>query len=381
MAQHKREEEPIEAVSLSGLWRSSYALMYAYQGREPPNFTFCLAFALWGAGICRMVWPEMVDPVQGGYCLFADSVFAPASAEWRRYLLHALWPLGSSYFHAILTSAALLLAGNAYEYEKGTVQFATLFVGLHVACSIVLLYFGFAACHVSMQATFAAVAVVMHRENPVVFTNGYDKAIDCPWPVEARWHLWIVLSVLLLFSQDFATSLCYYGVGLSVGAFVALRDPELWQQTFNVIRTKSPGIGRLLHIGLFFFMILFMPLTTTGPTQPVIGALQDGSALSLQWWKANVPSSPALLHLALAGLLGPQALWLLQLLVSFAVPLLFSPLRRWTRGYSVGCVILMMYSMNSPAWKYPHVGFLTMGYLAWAFWVLPNVHPVGYKLD
>merc|ERR1712086_636196 len=99
----------------------------------------------------------------------------------------------------------------------------------------------------------------------------------------------------------------------------------------------------------------------------------NGSIFSPAWWRETVPASPGMLHLALGGALSGQALWILRLLVSSAFPMVLSPFRMWTRVYSVACVILVMYAMNSAAWQYPHVGFVAIMYLIWAFWTLPNV--------
>jgi len=125
-----------------------------------------------------------------------------------------------------------------------------------------------------------------------------------------------------------------------------------------------------------------MPLTTSGANAPVLPAVLNGSILSPAWWRAAVPASPALLHVAMAGLLGGQALWLLRLLVSCVFPLVLSPFSMWMRVYAVGFVMLIMYSMNSPVWRYPHVGFLALFYLIYAFWTLPNVQPIaGHKMS
>jgi len=85
-----------------------------------------------------------------------------------------------------------------------------------------------------------------------------------------------------------------------------------------------------------------------------------------------VPSTAPALHLALGGQLAPEALFICKLMVVSACPLLLSPFRLWARFYSGACILLVMYSMNSPEWRYPHAGFVAFVYLAWAFWKLPN---------
>merc|ERR1712113_247179 len=91
------------------------------------------------------------------------------------------------------------------------------------------------------------------------------------------------------------------------------------------------------------------------------------------WWRASVPSSAPLLHMALTGAAAGEALFICKLLIAFICPLLLSPFRMWTRAYAVACLLLSMYAMNSAEWRYPHVGFLSLLYSAWAFWKLPNM--------
>lgn len=280
----------------------------------------------------------------------------------------------------MLTSAALLLQGYAFEYEVGSSRFGMLFIFLHLGTSAILLNFRFTVCHISLESTLAAMAVVMHRANPKIHSDGLDKSVRVEWPVEPRWHLWLVMSFLLLTAGDLSIALSLYGVGLVVGAICALRDPDAWIESWNIACARSPGIGRAVHAALFMFALVFMPLTTPGAQTSLVNAAMNGSIFSPAWWRESVPASPPLLHMALGGLLGGQALWLCRLLVSFIFPLVISPLRMWTRVYSGASILLLMYAMVSPAWSYPHVGFLALVYLVWALWTLPNVQPVAsYK--
>merc|ERR1719375_34678 len=121
--------------------------------------------------------------------------------------------------------------------------------------------------------------MVMHRYNPKIHGDGLDKSVRVDWPVEPRWHLWLVLSLLLLLAADFSTVLSLYDVGLAAGAFCALRDPDAWSEAFRVASERSPGIGRSVHAALFMFAIVFMPLTTPGAQASIVNAVLDGSAL------------------------------------------------------------------------------------------------------
>lgn len=351
------------------------ALMEMFRDRPAPTCAFLVALATWGAAGYRIFWPDLADPASAGVCLLRDVLFAPYPGEYRRYLLHALWPLEPGYIRAFLTSAALVLEGYALEYEVGTVQFTGALVGLHVVAAAVLLHFGFLACHVSLEAVLAALAVMMHLVNPKVHTDGLDKSMRVPFAIETRWHLWFLQSIVLCMTSDFPKALVVHGVGLLVGGALALRDPQVWIDAWNAARARSFGIGATVHIALLLFALVFMPLTTQKLPGDFFAALVDGRVLSRAWWQAATPGSPALLHLALAGMMSPEALLICKIVISFAFPLLLTPFRMWTKFYAGACVLLCMYAMNSPAWRYPHMGFLVLIYLVWALWKLPGLEP------
>mmetsp|Transcript_28809 Transcript_28809/g.90805 ORF Transcript_28809/g.90805 Transcript_28809/m.90805 type:complete len:382 (+) Transcript_28809:83-1228(+) len=368
-----RREEPIEAFSPSGLWRTTVVQMEVYRDRPAPACALLLFLAAFSASVYRLCRPEMVDPQVAGACLPWDALFVPHPSKWQRYLLHAIWPLEPGYIRAFLTNTVLIVEGYALEYEVGTAHFAGLLVGLHLASAAILLHFRFTLCHLSLEPVLVALAAVMHRVNPKLHSDGLDKSIRVPFPVEPRWHLWIILGVILLTSANFPQALAAHGVGLAAGAICAFRDPEVWQGSLEALQARSFTVGAGVHVALFMFLILFMPLTAKELPADVLSALLDGRALTLGWWRMAVPSSAPALHLALAGQLAGEALFICKLMIISACPLLLSPFRIWARFYAGACVLLLMYSMNSPEWQYPHVGFLALAYLAWAFWKLPNV--------
>mmetsp|Transcript_158425 Transcript_158425/g.279595 ORF Transcript_158425/g.279595 Transcript_158425/m.279595 type:complete len:378 (+) Transcript_158425:46-1179(+) len=375
MPEVKQREIPIEAASFSGFWRTSLAQLHIYQDRPAPTCAFLLAVAYWIAALCRIFSPELQDPRAAGICLLSDVLFRPNAAEWKRYLLHPLWPLESSYARGFFVSMVLLLQGYTFEYEMGTPHFLGLFLGCHVATAAALLYFRFSICHVSIEAALAAMAVVLHRVNPKIYTDGLDKAIRVEFAVEPRWHMWMIFSVLLLLANDFSTAFTTHVLGLLVGAVCVLRDPEVWESTWSTVRTRSPGLGRVVHTLLFVFCVLFMPLTTTdGFRADFVSGILNLSALDPGWWKSALPGSAPLLHMVS----GPPY-FICRILLSSALPLLLSPFSMWTRVYSVASVLLVMYTMNLPEWQYPHIGFVTLIYLVWAFWKLPGMQPPGYK--
>jgi hypothetical protein len=325
------------------------------------------------AALYRMWKPEMSDPEAAGACLQHNVLFLPHQTHWRSYLLHALWPLESGYVRSFFTSTAVLLQGYALEYEIGTLQFTALLLGLHVASAAVLLHFRFLTCHISLESVLAALTVVMHRVNPQIHTDGLDKAIRVPFAVEPRWHMWIIQALLVLMSSNFPQTLAVHAAGLVVGTVPVLRDPETWQEGWRAVRMRSFGVGAIVHVSLLMFTVLFMPLTAVNIPDAWLSAVLDGRVLRASWWRAAVPCSAPLLHMALASQIAAEALFICKILVVFACPLLLSPFRIWTRFYAVACVLLAMYAMNSSEWRYPHVGFVSLLYLAWAFWKLPNM--------
>eukprot|EP00927_Polykrikos_kofoidii_P054200 TRINITY_DN48656_c0_g1_i1.p1 TRINITY_DN48656_c0_g1~~TRINITY_DN48656_c0_g1_i1.p1 ORF type:complete len:380 (-),score=46.11 TRINITY_DN48656_c0_g1_i1:227-1366(-) len=378
MPQVVQQEEPIEAFSLTGLWRSSLAQMEVFRERPAPTCVFTLCLACWSAALYRIWNPLQTDPDVAGVCLVRDAVFSPHSSEWKRYLLHVVWPFEATYIRGFFMSLALLLEGYAFEYEVGTQYFAAVMVGCHASASAILLYFRFTVCHVSLEAVIAALAVLMHRANPKIHTDGVDKSIRVPFAIEPRWHLWMVEVVLLLLANDFSGALVTHGVGYAVGAVCVFRDPEVLLGALGALRRGSPRVGYIIHIALFLFAVFFMPITAAEYPTDVVSALLDGRALRWAWWQSAVPSSPPLLHLALVGLAGPEALFLMKLLIVSVLPLLFSPFSAWLRVYSVACVILVMYVMNMAVWRFPHIGFCVLLYLVWAFWKLPNMKALKY---
>lgn len=368
-----RQEEPIQPVSMSSVFRTSLALMEIFRDRPAPSFAFVIALAMWAAGFGRIYWPQLAEPESAQACLLPSVIFEPYTGEWRRYLFHAFWPLEPGYIRGFFVSTMLLVQGYTMEYELGTVQFATAFLGLHIACSATLLYFRFVVCHVSMEATLAAMAVVMHRVNPKVHTDGLDKSLRVPFAIEPRWHVWVLQALLLLTSSDFSVALLAHGVGLALGGVLALRDPEVWVAAWRAARARSFEIGAPVHVALLLFSFLFMPLSAPAWPSDWGQALVGGRVLSLAWWRTAFPGTPPTLHLAIAGLLGPEAYFICKVLVSFALPLLLTPFRIWTKFYAGACLLLAMYSMNTPVWRLPHLGFVVLLYCVYAFWRLPSM--------
>lgn len=304
-------------------------------------------------------------------CLTPDTFFAPHQSYWRGYLFHFLWPLEPSYARAFLANTALIVEGYALEYEVGTMHFVGLLFGLHFATAAILLHYRFTFCYISVEPALVALAVIMHRVNPKVHSDGLDKSIRVPFAVEPRWHLWLLLALLLLASSHFPEALAAQAAGLVVGTVCTLRDPEVWLGAWRAAKTRSFSVGASLHVMFFLFAIIFMPLTSK-ELPIVLSDVTSGRALKLNWWRKSATSSLPALHLALAGRLAPEALFICKLMIVSACPLLLSPFRIWTRIYAGACVLLAMYAMNSPEWLYPHAGFVVLLYLAWAFWKLPN---------
>lgn len=367
-----RKDEPIEPISFSGIWRSSIAQLYVYQVRPAPPCSFLLALAIWAAVLHRTLSSESLDSSMNSVCLLPDTLFYPQSREWKRYLLHSLWPLEPGFVRGFLMSAVLLIEGWALEHEIGTPQFTTLFLGVHIASAATLFYFRFSTCFVGIEPTLVAMAMVMHRFNPKVHTDGLDKSMRVHFAIEPRWHVWVVLSVMLLLSSNFPGVLAVHAVGLAIGIVCAVRDPDAWSDAWRALKARLPGVGRVIHVVLLVFALLFMPLTAPELPMSLSSAISQGHAFRLNWWRA-VPASFPLLHMGLVGQFPQEAMLICKLLLSFACPLLLSPLNLWMKFYSGACVLLAMYSMVSDRWGYPHVGFVTLVYLAWAFWSLPPV--------
>jgi len=364
-------EEVIDPISISGAWRSTVAQLRVYRDRQTPVFAFCLLLALWGAGLVRCVLPRVSSPAAIGACLSPHVLSSPGLADWRSFALHMLWPPERGYFRGILTSFAHIILGYNLELQYGTVYFAGLFLGLHFVSSFLLLYYGATTCHVSTEAILAGMAAVMHHHNPKIHAEALDKTIRVPFAIEPRWHLWIILSLLLLIARDFTLALTLQASGLLVAGVYLLREPEAWAFLRRALVVRSPGVGIVIHIGLLFFTLTFVPLILALPNG-LSKAIAGGDVLSWSWWRSQ-QSSPALLHLALMQVLSDEVLVICKLLLATALPLLLSPCRMWLRGYAFACVFLAMYTMVSPAWHYPHLGFVALLYLAWAFWGLPTV--------
>ncbi|CAK0859661.1 unnamed protein product [Prorocentrum cordatum] len=358
MAQVRREE-PISPLSLAGAWRSAAASLEVYKGRPPPTCDslpppVLLCLATWAAAGYRLVLhPAAGDPAAFGACLTADALFAPRPAELRRYLLHALWPLEAGYARGFLASAALLVQGFALESQEGTAAFALQLAGLHTAAAALLLGLGASACQVSLEPALAGLAVVIHAANPKVHTDGLERSLRVPFAIEPRWHTWLLGALLLLAAGNFPRALAAHAVGLALGGLCVLREEPLagpWRQAWQAVRQRSFGCGALVHLGLLLFALLAAPF-----------AAEEG-----------LGGTAPLLHLAVSGQVPPQALLTCKVMLSCAVPLALSPLRIWVRLYAVGCALLAMSGMNSPAWRggNPHLGLALLVYLTCGFWCL-----------
>lgn len=287
--------------------------------------------------------------------------------------MHALWPLEASYLRGFLVSMVLLIQGYSFEHQVGSSHFLLLFICLHLGSAVLLIYFKFTMCHVSVEPALVAMTAVMHRANPKIHTDGLERTSKVPFAIEPRWHIWMVLALLLLSSTNFPATLAAHCAGLVAGGLSALRDPDAWVAGFEAFRARRPGVGRAIHLGLLLFAIMFMPLSAEQVPSGVVDAITDGRALSLHWWQSSFPPTLPLLHLAVTGSVSGEAYLILKMMMACAVPLLLSPIDIWPKFYAGACVLLAMYSMVGSAWAYPHIGFLVLLYLAWAFWTLPSL--------
>lgn len=367
---HRSEEEDIAPLSVSGVWRSVAVQLEVYKER-PANFAFVLALLTWAAAAYRIATGVYDD---AGICLDVRTLHF-AGGPSMRWLLHVFWPFEAGIIRGFLTSTVLLVFGYALEFELGTAQFVALLLGIQLGSAFLLLHFGFTTCLTSFEAAFAGLAVMTHKVNPKVHSDGLGKSLKLPFEVEPRWHLWVLLGFLLLQATDFPKAFVQQGAGLVVGTLCLLREPEVWSEAFASIRSRSFSAGAAAHVALFVFTILFMPLTVVEAPPELWAMLQaamvDGRALSPSWWAQSVPSSLPLVHMAMRQQIASEALYISKVLLSFALPLLLSSMQIWVKGYSIFIVILLMYSMNSPVWRYPHWGFVSLAYLAVAFWKLP----------
>lgn len=379
MPQVIKREDPIEGASFSGFYRSCFIQLEVYRDRPAPACAFLFSLAFWSAAICRLYWPQLADPRVASACLEPEVFLSPTTVEWRRYILHGLWPVEPSYLRSFLVSLALIVQGYTVEYEIGTMSYMGHLAGAHLACAFVLLRFNLVLCYTSVETALVALAVVMHRVNPKIHSDGLDPSIRVSFTVEPRWHMWIVQVLLLITASSFPAAVMSHSVGLLVGALLCVRDPEAWQDMWQALRRGSPTIGYTLHVVLLLFSITFMPTSMQALPSDLPSALADGRAFSWSWWQASAPASLPLLHMGVAGQMAPQAFYLMRLLIALAIPMLLSPFHAWLRIYAGACVILIMYAMTSTAWVYPHVGFLVLGYSVWAFWRLPSMYAGKYE--
>ena len=370
---HRSAEEDIAPLSFSGVWRSVAVQLEVYKER-PANVAFVLALITWLAAAYRIM--NNVDTADTtGVCLDLRSLYFREGLNLHRWL-HIFWPFEPGILRGFLSSTVLLVLGYALEFELGTAQFLALLLGIQLGAAFLLLHFGFATCITSFEAAFAGLAVMCHKVNPKVHSDGLGNSLKLPFEVEPRWHLWVLLGFLLLQAQDFPKAFLQQSAGLVIGTLCLLRDPEVWSDTFGSIRCRSFSTGASAHVVLFVFTILFMPLTVVEAPPEIWTLLQaaiaDGRALSPSWWTRSIPSSLPLVHMAMRQQIASEALYISKVLLSFALPLLLSAFQIWGKGFSIAIVILLMYSMNSPVWRYPHFGFISLAYLAVAFWKLPG---------
>mmetsp|Transcript_31387 Transcript_31387/g.57630 ORF Transcript_31387/g.57630 Transcript_31387/m.57630 type:complete len:376 (-) Transcript_31387:101-1228(-) len=363
-------EDVIEPLSLRGAWRSTIGQLHVYRDRQTPVFAFCLLLATWAAALARCVLVKARGPAGVGACLSPIVLYSPSQADWRSLALHLLWPLDRGYAGGVLTSFAHIILGYNLELQLGTLHFAGLFFGVHFLSSFLLLYYGFTTCHVSTEAILAGMAAIMHHHNPHIPADMLEKSMKVSFSIEPRWHLWVVLSLLLLIARDFSIALTLQIAGLLVAGAYLLREPEVWSFLRKSLVVRSPGVGIVLHVGLLFFNLTFVPLILTNASG-LGNALAGGDVLRWSWWQTR--SSPALFHLAMDNELSSEVRVICKLLIASALPLLLTPYRMWLRAYAFACVFLAMYTMVSPAWSYPHLGFVALFYLAWAFWGLPTM--------
>ncbi|CAE7378242.1 TL1 [Symbiodinium sp. KB8] len=359
-------EEDIPPLSLSGVWRSVAVQLEVYKERPAPSCAFSLALLTWVAALYRILRTDFPPPGPAGLCMDPAAVRFAQGFEAKRWLLHALWPLEPGYLRGFLSSSLLLVLGYSLEYELGSVHFCGLLLGLQIGAAFLLLHFRFSMCVISLEPAMAGLAVIAHRVNPKVHSDGLGAALKLPFEVEPRWHIWVLLGLLLMQAGDFPNALVVHAAGLLLGAVVVLREPEVWGDAWHALVGRSFTCGAVAHIVLFVFTIVFMPLTVPEAPPDMLAlfqaALADGRLFKLSWWRDSIPSSLPLLHMAISGQLGGEALYICRFLLSIALPLLLSSMRLWavaqegmcfasgsfelsrlqTRLYSVFFVILLM---------------------------------------
>ncbi|CAE7423811.1 unnamed protein product [Symbiodinium sp. CCMP2456] len=330
---HRSEEEDIPPLSLSGVWRSVAVQLEVYKERPAPSCAFSLVLLTWVAALYRILRTDFPPPGPAGLCMDPAAVRFAQGFEAKRWLLHALWPLEPGYLRGFLSSSLLLVLGYSLEYELGSAHFCGLLLGLQIGAAFLLLHFRFSMCVISLEPAMAGLAVIAHRVNPKVHSDGLGAALKLPFEVEPRWHIWVLLGLLLMQAGDFPNALVVHAAGLLLGAVVVMREPEVWGDAWRALVGRSFTCGAVAHIVLFVFTIVFMPLTVPEAPADMLAlfqaALADGRLFKLSWWRDSIPSSLPLLHMAISGQLGGEALYICRFLLSIALPLLLSSMRMW----------------------------------------------------
>jgi len=339
-----RREEPISPTSPAGLYRSSLALLHIFKKRRAPKICF-VTFML-------VVITYFVFTFHGGHAYIGEPVFSgclklyqmlePEVDEYKDWLLHPLVALSGA--RTTLIGTMLLVLGYCYEYEIGALVFLGLFLLFHFLLCFLFLYFHLIPCFSSLEYTLVAFAPLFHVQNPVMRSDGAKEYLRVTFAIEPRWHFWILIFVLMVTRDDSSwtsSTIAMYYISLSLGFLYVLRQPSLWRKiSMDLLWIKQ----------LFFLVTLaFLPISTS----------------ELFSWEGY-----SLLQIASAGLINPEAFYLMKATICATPLLVFAVIHApmLTRAvYATASVLLIMNSMNLPNWYYPGPGFFALIILTIAF--------------
>eukprot|EP00451_Oxyrrhis_marina_P003946 CAMPEP_0204263274 /NCGR_PEP_ID=MMETSP0468-20130131/8236_1 /ASSEMBLY_ACC=CAM_ASM_000383 /TAXON_ID=2969 /ORGANISM="Oxyrrhis marina" /LENGTH=384 /DNA_ID=CAMNT_0051238031 /DNA_START=8 /DNA_END=1162 /DNA_ORIENTATION=+ len=355
-------EDPIDALSPSGVVKSSFCLMYLWRVGKAPVFTVLLNTAIWGNYLYR-IFMEPASKEQ--VCLLPDLLYAPNPGDWPRYLGYFLFT--PNFVRTVHVTSFLGALGYTLERDRmGTFMYSALFVILSACIPAVCFFLNISNCMAGLESTAFAVAVVTHHQNILVRSDGVDKGVQVPFDIEPRWHIWAIAGLMLIFAEP--GEACELVVGMVLGLIWVLKDPEVWGQLASSLKPARRHIA--LTTVLYVVGMFVAPLS-------VLQIQFDGNidVANWSWWTTTFPSTPSLGKIVAEA---PNAvgreLCILAKIVTIALPMIaMSERTHYACALVLPLVLMIMYVMQTAFFHIPHLGYVLLVAVAYRAWYTPQV--------
>ena len=173
-----------------------------------------------------------------------------------------------SVLHLGILSLVILIQSVTIERSLGSARFFSVILGNLIVISLVITKVFPTLCfpgQESLGPLLVSTSVLLHGRNFRIFTDGMKASVRTPFPIEPRWHCWVLLALYTV-GMDRDT-LSVYLISFLVGLLPYLGSVVKW--FLKSLGSRYATSGLLLLAGqtvLPFTLSSFRDLPFNGPT-------------------------------------------------------------------------------------------------------------------